>query len=132
MIKEMLLVKERINGPEAKCFNEKYYGNCFSGNFLLQYEEESCTYCISQGQIVSAAPRALLDGCDAGVKGTAQAWKDFVEKEKKSLSYATSFPVGEALTLIGKPVRVRQCFGALACVCRVFGDIIEEGEKVSG
>ena len=131
MIEKMLLVKERINGPEAECFSEKYYGRCYSGNIMLQYGEVSCTYCISQGVIVSAVPRVLLEGYDIGVKGTEQAWKDFVESERKSLSYATSFPVGEALVLLGKPVRVRQCFGALACLCRVFGDILE-GEKVSG
>lgn len=126
MINHLMAVKDRINGAEAENFAERYYGKCFSGRMSLVVGDVVCTYSISRGKIVQAERGIPWDGYDVGVKGSAAAWKSFATSDRKSLSRSTIWPKGESLELMGKPLTVRQSFGALAYLCKVFGDIIEE------
>lgn len=126
MFQYLMAVKDRINGEEAENFAERYYGKCFSGHISLGIDDVICTYAISRGKIVSAEKGIPWDGYDVGVKGSAAAWKSFATSDRKSLSRSTIWPKGESLELMGKPLKVRQSFGALAYLCKVFGDIIED------
>lgn len=128
MKKEFEAVVERINGKEAEEFLERCYGKCFSGQITLMNGEDVCTYALSHGKIVSSYPGVPWDGYDIGVKGTPTAWRSFATVDCKSLSRSTIWPKGEFLELLGQPLHVRQAFSALACLCRVYGDVLEESE----
>ena len=128
MSEKMKAVVERINGPEAEEFLERCYGKCFSGQITLINSADICTYSLSHGKIVSTYSGIPWDGYDVGVKGTETAWRSFATADCKSLSRSTIWPKGESLELLGQPLRVRQSFSALAYLCKVYGDILEESE----
>ena len=128
MKQSLLAVVDRINGPEADEFLNRCYGRCFSGQVTLAVGSDVVTYSISHGKVVSTCEGVPWDGYDIGVRGTVAAWKSFATNDRKSLSRATIWPEGEALELMGKPIRVRQSFSALAYLCKVYGDIITEIE----
>lgn len=128
MKKEFQEVADRINGCESEEFLQRCYGRCFSGQITLIDGAETCTYFLAHGKIVSCYDGIPWDGYDVGVKGSESAWKSFATNDCKSLSRSTIWPIGESLELLGKPIRVRQSFYALAYLCKVYGDIIVESE----
>lgn len=126
MKETLFAVQDSINGPESYGFAERYYGKCFSGRMTLIVDDLACTYSITRGRIVNVETGVPWDGYDVGVKGSRAAWRSFATADKKSLSRSTIWPKGESLELLGKPLAVRQSFGALAYLCKVFGDLIEK------
>ncbi|MCW2306344.1 hypothetical protein [Rhodobium gokarnense] len=119
----MLKLKDRLNGPDADTFANKYYGRVLTGNITLKYDEEVYTFAVHNGKIIDVTAGIPLSGVDLGVSGAKKDWDQFAVR--KSLTVSTNKMNPNCLAHMGAPLRTRQNFNAVAYLCRVFAEILE-------
>lgn len=118
-------LKDLLNGDFSQNFKEKYYGKFLTGDITVKYNENTCTLSFHNGVVVAVRNGIPNTGVDLGIAGTTADWKQF--GIRKSLSISTNKMNPHNLSLLGAPLRTRQNFNALAYLCRVFSQILEDG-----
>ena len=132
MLKELNMLKERLNGPlsEEFLYSDQGCGQYLNEDVVFVFGEEAYTLSFAAGKVQSVREGRPAGDAPICVAGTMEAWREFVGHG--IFSMAISPRHGGKLKLTGRPLTVQGNLCAIGYVSTALAGILAENGENGG
>ena len=83
-LEKFKIVQERVNGPEAGLFKNRYDGRFFTGDMTFVFDGVPYNMFLYKGTVIDVFIGQPADGYNVGISGSSEQWEDFFRHRNSS------------------------------------------------
>lgn len=127
-LEKFKIVQERVNGPEAGLFKNRYDGRFFTGDMTFVFDGVPYNMFLYKGTVIDVFIGQPADGYNVGISGSSEQWEDFFRH--RNFQLATSIKHNPlCFQNLGSALDNRQNNSVIAQMMRIIAKVMMDDEN---